>query len=48
MKDMIKSKGLVIFVILFLGIIVVDSSINVKLENKVETNNNEIVMANIK
>jgi len=45
---MIKSKGLVIFVILFLGIIVVDSSINVKLENKVETNNNEIVMANIK
>lgn len=48
MKDMIRSKGLVIFVILFLGIIVVDSSINVKLENKVETNNNEIVMANIK
>ena len=48
MKDMIKSKGLVIFVILFLGIIVVDSSINVKLENKVETNKNEIVMANIK
>ena len=48
MKEMFKSKGLIIFVILFLGVIVVDSSINVKLENKIETSNNEIVMANIK
>ena len=48
MKEMIKSKGLVIFVVMILGMVVVDSSINVRLENKVETNNNEIVMANIK
>ena len=48
MKEMVKSKGLIIFVVMFLGVIVIDSSINVKLEDKVETNNNEIVMANIK
>ena len=48
MKDMLKSKGLMIFMVLVLGIILIDSSINVKLENKIETNNNEIVMANIK
>lgn len=48
MKEMIKSKGLMIFVFMVLGVIVIDSSINVKLENRIETNNNEIVMANIK
>lgn len=48
MKEMLKSKGLMIFMVLVLGIILIDSSINVKLENKVESNNNEIVMANIK
>ena len=48
MKEMVKRKGLIIFVVMFLGVIVIDSSINVKLEDKVETNNNEIVMANIK
>lgn len=48
MKEMVKSKGLLIFVIMFLGVILVDSSINVKLEEKIETNNTEIVMANIK
>ena len=48
MKDMLKSKGLMVFVIMILGIVVLDSSINVKLEEKVETNHNEIVMANIK
>lgn len=48
MKDMLKSKGLMVFVLMILGIVVLDSSINVKLENKVETNHNEIVMANVK
>ena len=48
MKEMFKSKGLIIFIVMVLGVILIDSSINVKLENKVETNNNEIVMANIK
>lgn len=48
MKEMLKSKGLMVFVLVILGVIVVDSSVNVKLENKIETNNNEIVMANIK
>lgn len=48
MKEMIKSKGLMIFVVLFLGVVVIDSSINVKLEDKIETRDNQIVMANIK
>lgn len=48
MIEMIKSKGLMIFVVMFLGVILIDSSIDVKLENKIETGNNEIVMANIK
>lgn len=48
MKEMIKSKGMIIFVFMFLGVILIDSSINVKLENKIETRNNEIVMADIK
>lgn len=48
MKEMAKSKGLMIFIFMVLGIIVVDSSMSVKLEEKVETNNIEIVMANIK
>ena len=48
MKEMLKSKGLMVFVVMILGIVVLDSSINVKLEEKVETNHNEIVMANIK
>ena len=41
MKEMLKSKGLMIFVFMVLGVIVIDSSINVKLENRIETNNNE-------
>lgn len=48
MKEMIKSKGLMIFVVLFLGVVVIDSSMNVKLEDKIETRDNQIVMANIK
>lgn len=48
MKEMVKSKGLMIFVFMVLGVIVIDSSINVKLEDKIETSHNEIVMANIK
>ena len=48
MKEMVKSKGLMIFVVLFLGIVVIDSSINVKLEDKIETKDNQIVMANVK
>lgn len=48
MKDMFKSKGLMIFVFIILGVILIDSSINVKLEEKVETSNNDIVMLNIK
>jgi len=48
MKEMVKSKGLMVFVVMILGMVVIDSSINVKLENKIETSNNEIVMANIK
>ena len=47
-KDMFKSKGLMIFVFIILGVILIDSSINVKLEEKVETSNNDIVMLNIK
>ena len=48
MKEMLKSKVLMIFIFMILGVIVIDSSINVKLENKIESHNNEIVMANIK
>ncbi len=48
MKDMLKSKVLVVFVLMVLGVIFVDSSITVRLEEKVESNNTEIVMANIK
>ena len=36
MKEMVKSKGVLVFVVMVLGIIVLDSSLNVKLENKVE------------
>lgn len=48
MKDMLKSKVLVVFVLMVLGVIFVDSSITVRLEEKVESNNTEIVMANLK
>ena len=48
MKDMLKSKVIVMFVLIVLGVIFVDSSITVRLEDKVESNNIEIVMANIK
>jgi len=48
MKEMMKSKGLMVFMVMILGMIVLDSSMTVKLEEKVETNNKEIVMANIK
>lgn len=48
MKEMIKSKVLVGFILMVLGVIFVDSSMTVKLEDKVESNNREIVMANIK
>lgn len=48
MKDMLKSKVIVMFVLMVLGVIFVDSSISVRLEDKVESNNIEIVMANIK
>ena len=48
MKEMLKSKVLVMFVLIVLGVIFVDSSITVRLEEKVESNNTEIVMANIK
>lgn len=48
MKEMLKSKVLVMFVLMVLGVIFVDSSITVRLEEKVESNNTEIVMANIK
>ena len=48
MKEMLKSKVLVIFVLMVLGVIFVDSSITVRLEDKVENSNTEIVMANIK
>ena len=37
MKEMFRSKGLMIFVFIILGVILIDSSINVKLEEKVET-----------
>ena len=45
MKDMLKSKVIVVFVLMVLGVIFIDSSITVRLE---ESNNIEIVMANIK
>ncbi len=48
MKDMLKSKVIVMFVLIVLGVIFVDSSITVRLEDKVDSNNIEIVMANIK
>ena len=48
MKEMLKSKVIVVFVLMVLGVIFVDSSITVRLEEKVESNNTEIVMANIK
>ena len=48
MKEMLKSKVIVMFVLIVLGVIFVDSSITVRLEDKVDSNNIEIVMANIK
>ena len=48
MKDMLKSKVIVMFVLIVLGVIFVDSSMTVRLEDKIESNNVEIVMANIK
>lgn len=48
MRDMLKSKVIVVFVLMVLGVIFIDSSITVRLEEKVESNNTEIVMANIK
>lgn len=48
MKEMLKSKVLLVFVLMVLGVIFIDSSISVRLEDKIESNNNEIVMANIK
>ena len=48
MKEMIKSKGLMVFIIMILGVVILDSSINVRLEETLESKNNEIVMANIK
>jgi len=48
MKEMIKSKGLMIFIIMILGVVILDSSMNVRLENTLESNSKEIVMANIK
>lgn len=48
MKDMLKSKVIIMFVLMVLGVIFIDSSITVSLEEKVDSSNIEIVMANIK
>lgn len=48
MRDMLRSKVLMMFVFMVLGVVFVDSSITVRLEEKVESKNMEIVMANIK
>lgn len=48
MKEMLKSKIVMGFVILMLGIIFVDSSITVRLDRKENIKNNEAVMADLK
>ena len=48
MKDMLKSKIVMGFVVLMLGVIFVDSSITVRLDRKENIKNNEIVMADLK
>ncbi len=48
MKEMLKSKIVMGFVVLMLGIIFVDSSITVRLDRKENIKNNEIVMADLR
>lgn len=48
MKEMLKSKIVMGFVVLMLGIVFIDSSITVRLDRKENIKNNEIVMADLK
>lgn len=48
MKEMLRSKVIVVFVLMVLGVIFVDSSITVKLEESTESYNNKVIAANIK
>jgi hypothetical protein len=48
MKEILKSKIVMGFVLLILGVIFIDSSITVRLERKVDSNNDTIAMADIK
>ena len=48
MKEMLRSKVIVVFVLMVLGVIFVDSSITVKLENVNESYNSKVLAANIK
>lgn len=48
MKDMLKSKFVIGFVVLMLGVVFVDSSITVKLERQEDSKNNVVAMANMK
>ena len=48
MKEMLRSKVIVVFVLMVLGVIFVDSSITVKLEESTESYNKRVIAANIK
>ena len=48
MKEILKSKIVMGFVLLILGVIFIDSSITVRLERNVDSNNDSIAMADIK
>lgn len=48
MKEMLKNKIIMGFVLFVLGIIFIDSSITVKLERKVDSNTDNIAMSSIK
>lgn len=48
MKEMLKSKIVVGFVLLVLGVIFVDSSITVRLDRKESIKNNTVAMADLK
>ena len=48
MKEMLKSKVIIVFVLMVLGVIFIDSSITVKLEESTESHNSNVIAANVK
>ncbi len=48
MKEMLKSKFVIGFVVLMLGIVFIDSSITVRLERKADSESSVVALADIK